>query len=258
MSFSVKDKVVLVTGGNKGIGFGIVDVFAGEGARVVFTGRNEFDGQEALKELRMKGLHCEFVQADVSDPSSMNSLVKYMKAKYHRIDILIHNAGIYPEVRLEDMTLEDWDHVMNINLRGSFICVKEVMPYMKEQNYGKIVIISSITGPRTGNPGLAHYAASKGGVDGFIRTACLELAPYHINVNGVAPGNIMTPGMKNSLGPEYIKAQEESIPSGKLGLPEDIAYASLFLASDEASYITGQIITVDGGQTLPEAKDQVN
>ena len=245
MSFSMKDKVVIITGGSKGIGLGIVTVFAKEQAKVVFTGRNEETGKQTQQQLKEQGLDTLFLASDVSDESSMRNLMKQV-------------YDTYPEVKLVDMTLEDWDKVHNINLRGTFIAIKEVIPYMKQQNKGKIVITSSITGPKTGNPGLAHYAASKAGVNGLIRTACLELAPWNINVNGVEPGNIMTPGMTDVLGEEYIKAQEASIPSGKLGVPEDIAYAAMFLASEEANYITGQTIVVDGGQILPESKLEIN
>jgi 3-oxoacyl-[acyl-carrier protein] reductase len=123
---------------------------------------------------------------------------------------------------------------------------------MRKQNYGRIVVTSSITGVRTGNPGLAHYAASKAGINGFIKTAAIELAPYNITINSVEPGNILTESL-NILGTDYIKAQERAIPLGYLGTPEDIGYAAAYLASDEARYVTGQSIVVDGGQTLPES-----
>jgi 3-oxoacyl-[acyl-carrier protein] reductase len=169
------------------------------------------------------------------------------------VDVLVHNAGIYPDVRLVDMTVEDWDRVHAVNLRGTFLAVKAVLPVMLEQGKGRIVITSSITGPRVGNPGLAHYSASKAGVNGFIKTAAIELARSGITVNAVEPGNILTPGMTDVLGADYIRDQERSIPMGTLGTPEDIAYAMLYLASDEAAYVTGQSIVVDGGQILPES-----
>src|SRR5699024_7968409 len=146
----------------------------------------------------------------------------------------------------------------DINLKGTFLAVKACLPNMIDNKYGRIVITSSITGNKTGAPGLTHYAASKGGVNGFIKSAAVELAKYNITVNGVEPGNILTEGMEDVLGDDYIKAQEATIPVGKLGEPEDIAYTTLFLASDEAKYITGQGITVDGGQTLPESLETVN
>ena len=149
------------------------------------------------------------------------------------------------------MTSSDWDTVVDINLKGVFLNTKEAMKYLKEG--GRIVITSSITGNKVGNPGLGHYGAAKGGVNGFMRTAALELSTRGITINAVEPGNIMTPGMENVLGAKYIKDQESIIPLSKLGEPEDIAYAIIFLASDEAKYITGQSIVVDGGQILPES-----
>lgn len=257
MAFSMKGKNIIITGGSKGIGAGITEVFAKEGANIIFTGRNEERGKKYEKELNDKGYNTEFFTADVLDYDRTSELFKYANEKLGSIDIVLLNAGIFPEVNIEDMTLEQWDQVVDINLKGNFVATREAIPYMKE-NGGRIVITSSITGNRVGNPKMAHYSAAKAGVNGFMRTAALELAPYNITVNAVEPGNIMTPGMEDSLGEEYIKNQEAVIPSGKLGKPEDIAYAIMFLASDEASYITGQSITVDGGQILPESALETN
>lgn len=258
MAFSMKDKNVIITGGSKGIGLGITTSFAREGANLIFTGRDLASGEGLAKDLQHQGLNVEFFQADVLDFNKTKELFKYAKEKLGSIDILVLNAGIYPETRIEDMEVEQWDMVHDVNLKSIFVSTKEVLPYMKDNDHGRIVIVSSITGNRVGNPGLAHYSASKGGVNGFVKTAALELAKYKITVNTVEPGNIMTPGMKNVLGEEYIKNQEATIPSGKLGTPEDIAYAIMFLASDEASYITGQTIIVDGGQILPESALDIN
>jgi len=254
----MKGKNVIVTGGSKGIGSGITTSFAKEGANVIFTGRNQDDGSKLESELKEKDYSVEFFKADVLDFERTKELFSYANDKLGSIDILILNAGIYPETRIEDMDFDHWDKVMDVNLKSIFFSTKEVIPYMKKNKLGRIVIVSSITGNRVGNPGLAHYSASKAGVNGFMRTAALELANYNITVNAVEPGNIMTPSMKNVLGPEYIKNQESTIPSGKLGSPEDIAYAIMYLASDEASYVTGQSIIVDGGQTLPESALDIN
>ena len=178
--------------------------------------------------------------------------------RFGRIDMLCQNAGIYPKVRIADMSEADWDRVHAINLKGTFLTVTACLPQMVQQGYGRIVITSSITGPRTGNPGLARYAATKAGINGFIRTAAIEFARHGIPINAVEPGNIMTPGMEDQLGADCIRAQEQSIPMGKLGEPEDIAIAMLFLAGDEAKYITGQTIVVDSGQTLPESRFAVS
>ncbi|MBW4827719.1 MAG: 3-oxoacyl-ACP reductase FabG [Clostridiaceae bacterium] len=254
----MEDKVVIVTGGAKGIGRGISNVFAKEGGKVLVVVRSEDTAKKVVEEIESKGGEASYFIGDVSNEEDMNKMAQTCIDRYGKIDVLCHNAGIFPEKRLEDMTVEDWDLVNNINLKGTFLTVKACLPYMKEENYGKMVITSSITGNKVGNPGLTHYAASKGGVNGFIKSAAIELAKYNITVNGVEPGNIMTEGMEAQLGAEYIKAQEASIPMGKLGEPEDIAYAALFLASDEAKYITGQTITVDGGQILPESKFDIN
>ncbi|HLR20361.1 MAG TPA: SDR family NAD(P)-dependent oxidoreductase [Tissierellaceae bacterium] len=252
MAFSMKDKNVIVTGGSKGIGYGITNVFAEEGANVIFTGRNEEDGRKAENNLEAENLSAEFYKADVLDFDKTKELFKYANEKLGSIDILILNAGVFPETSIEDMEIDQWDQVVDINLKSNFIFTKEVIPYMKK-NGGRIVITSSITGNKVGNPELAHYSAAKAGINGFIKTAALELAPYNITINGVEPGNIMTPGMKDSLGDEYIEKQKSVIPLDKLGDPKDIAYAMIYLASDESKYITGQTITVDGGQILPES-----
>lgn len=149
------------------------------------------------------------------------------------------------------MKIEDWDNVLDINLKGVFLNTQEAMKYLKSG--GRIIITSSITGNRVGNSELPHYAAAKAGVNGFMRSVALELDPKDITINAVEPENIMTPGMKLNLGDEYIKNQEQIIPMSKLGEPRDIAYAILFFASDEAKYITGQSVIVDGGQILPES-----
>lgn len=258
MAKRMEDKVVIITGGAKGIGKGISNVFAKEGGKILIVVRSEETAKKAVEEIKEKGGEASYFIGDVSKENDMNKMAETCIERYGKIDVLCHNAGIFPEKRLEDMTIEDWDLVNNINLRGTFLTVKACLPYMKKQRYGRIVITSSITGNKVGNPGLTHYAASKGGVNGFIKSAAIELAKDNITVNGVEPGNIMTEGMSSQLGEEYIKAQEASIPMGKLGEPEDIGYTTLFLASDEAKYITGQTITVDGGQILPESKFDVN
>lgn len=251
MAFSMKDKVVVITGGAKGIGAGIVEVFCKEGARVVFTGRNEKAGMDYQASLGEKGYSAEFFKADVTSLEDTRRLYKETFEKYGRLDIVALNAGYYPESTVADMKIEDWDRVIDINLKGVFLNTKEAMNYLGEG--GRIVITSSITGNRVGNSELPHYAAAKAGVNGFMRSVALELAPRKITINAVEPGNIMTPGMEDILGPEYISNQEQVIPMGHLGSPEDIAYAILFLASEEAKYITGQAIIVDGGQILPES-----
>ena len=243
------DQVVIVTGASRGIGKGIAQEFAKEGAKVVLVGRDESTLKRATEELQSEAI---YVQADVSCAKDIKTVIQNTLNQYKKIDILCHNAGIYPHARLETMSLEEWQHVINVNLTGTFLAVQACIPHMKKQGHGKIVITSSISGPHTALPGYSHYTASKGGVAGFIKTAAVELAKYGININAVEPGNILTEGLEET-GQEHIENMIRAIPLGRLGTPEDVAYSILFLASQEASFITGQSIIVDGGQTLPES-----
>jgi len=169
------------------------------------------------------------------------------------IDIVCSNAGIFPAAKLSEMTVGDWDQMLDINLKGTFLTVKACLPELKARGKGRIIVTSSITGPITGYPGWSHYGASKAGQLGFVHTAAIELAPSNITVNAVLPGNILTEGIK-ALGAEYAARMTAAIPQRRLGSVEDVAYAALFLASDEAAFITGQTIVVDGGQVLPESQ----
>lgn len=249
---SVTGRVALVTGASAGIGRGIARVFAREGAKVVAASRNAEAGERVVKEVQEAGGEALFVQADVSKKADNERVAAAALETYGRIDILVHNAGVFWEVMLDDMTEDDWDRCHDLNLKGTLFSTQAVLPAMKRQRHGRILVTSSITGPRTGMAGFAHYGATKGGVNGFIRNAAVELAPCGITVNGVEPGNILTEGLAG-LGEEYLKTMTKAIPMGKLGDPEDVAYAMAFLAGDEAGWITGQTLIVDGGQTLPES-----
>jgi 3-oxoacyl-[acyl-carrier protein] reductase len=258
MADRLKGQASIVTGAGKGIGRAIAQVFAAEGARVLVADVDEESARATAADLERADAEAVAVRVDISRGADAAAMARAGVERFGRIDVLCQNAGIYPEVRIADMTEADWDRVHAINLKGTFLTVKACLPQMIRQGYGRIVITSSITGPRTGNPGLAHYAATKAGINGFIRTAAIEFASHGITINAVEPGNIMAPGMEDQLGADYIRAQEQSIPMGKLGEPEDIGYAMLFLAGDEAKYITGQTIVVDGGQTLPESRFAVS
>jgi 3-oxoacyl-[acyl-carrier protein] reductase len=247
-------KVAIITGGAKGIGKGIAQVFAGEGARVVLAGRDESSGRETEAEIIEAGGDATFMKADITKQVEMVQLAEQATSRYGTIDILVSNAGIYPNSPIETMSEADWDKVFNVNLKAAFFAVQAVIPEMMKKKHGRILFTSSITGPRTAIPGLAHYAASKGGVNGFIKGLALDLARFNITVNGVEPGNVVSPGMAAQLGEEWMKACTARTPLNRLGTPEDVARAHLFLASDEASYITGQTIIVDGGQTIVEAE----
>lgn len=247
-----KEQVVIVTGASRGIGRGIANLFAAEGAKVVLVGRDEVQLKEVECSIRNQGRTATYLKGDVSNPQDMERMVTETINHYGSVDVLCHNAGIYPQARLESMTLQDWQSVINTNLTGTFLAVKACIPVMKTQGHGKIVITSSISGPQTALPGYSHYTASKGGIAGFVKTAAVELAKYKININAVEPGNIMTEGL-DATGPDHINNMLRAIPLGRLGTPEDVAHAILFLASNEASFITGQSLIIDGGQTLPES-----
>ncbi|MES0869169.1 3-oxoacyl-ACP reductase FabG [Pseudovibrio sp. SCP19] len=250
MLASLKGKSVIVTGGSKGIGLGISLAFARAGAFVTIAARGEEAGANAVKELALIGGAGQFLQCDVTDWDAVKSTVDET-VKQAGLDIICANAGIFPKQSIEEMEPEQWELVQNTNLRSAFYCTKAALPHMKETGQGRIILTSSITGPVTGDPGWSHYAASKAGQLGFMRTAALELAPHNITINAVLPGNVKTEAL-DDLGDGYLKKMGQMVPLGRLGAPREVASAVLFLASDEASYITGQQIVVDGGQVLPE------
>jgi 3-oxoacyl-[acyl-carrier protein] reductase len=249
MTQSLKGRSVVVTGGSKGIGKGIARVFAQSGAKVTIVARHADQAEAAAGEIG----HGAFgLAGDVTSLAGMERAMEAAAAKSGGIDVLCANAGIFPQARLEEMTSEQWDEVMDTNLKGTFHAVKAAVPYLKKSDQGRIVLTSSITGPVTGFPGWTHYGATKAGQLGFMRTACIELAKYGITVNAVMPGNILTEGLIG-MGEDYQKTMAASIPLKRLGSVEDIGYAALYFASKEAGYVTGQTIIVDGGQILPES-----
>jgi 3-oxoacyl-[acyl-carrier protein] reductase len=253
MAGRVDGKAAIVVGAARGIGAAIAERLMAEGARVVIADTLEADGRATAERLSDRG-EATFALADVSRKESVDALVETTLARYGRVDILVQNAGIYPFTMLADIGVEEWDAVLAVNLRGCFLAIQACARPMRAQTYGRIVLTSSITGPRVSSPGHGHYSASKAGINGLIRAAAIELAPFGITVNGVEPGNILTEGMQAGRAPEFIRAMERSVPLGRLGTPRDVAHAVLFLASDEAAYITGATIIVDGGQIVPEAK----
>lgn len=249
----LESKIAIIIGGSKGIGIGIAKVFIEKGAQVIIASRHKMLLQKAQKRLfKETGHYVDVFPTDITKQKKLDSLIKFVCNKFGRIDILSQNAGIFPSVALADMTIKEWDLVLDTNLKGTFRAVAACIPIMKKQCYGRIVVTSSITGVLTGNPGLAHYGASKAGINGFVKTAAMELAPYNITINCVEPGNIVTDALRR-LGGDYIETQTRAVPMGLLGNPEDVGYAVAYLASDEAKYVTGQSIVVDGGQTLPES-----
>ena len=242
-------KVAIVTGASQGIGRGIALALAREGAKVVVS--DIIDKiTDVSKEIEDLGSEALAVKANVVSSGDTEEMAKVAIDKFGRIDILVNNAGIYPFESLVEMGEEDFDKVIGVNLKGVFNSTKAVLPKMIEQKSGNIVNIASIAGAVVGYLNLAHYSASKGGVLGFTRAAALELAQYGIRVNAIAPGAIETPGIKKVMEEKALKQFEQTIPQRRIGKPEDIANLVVFLASDESSYITGQLITADGGLTI--------
>ena len=252
MFTSIAGRAVVVTGGTRGIGKGIARVFASNGARVLITGRDEDAAKATAAELAAAGGDVSYLLADVSVRADCARMAEVAADRLGGIDVLCANAGIFPEARLADMTDADIDTVLGTNLRGSILSVQACLPALAASGHGRVVLTSSITGPITGFPGWVHYGASKAGQLGFMRTAAIELAADSITINAVLPGNVMTEGLAD-LGEEYIQSMTASIPLRRLGTVDEIGYAALFLATDEAAYITGQTIVVDGGQVLPES-----
>lgn len=245
----LKGRTAIVTGGARGIGKAIVLTLAREGAKVAIV---DFDNEGAIalkNEIEQKGGEAIAIPCDVSKSSDVTGMVDQVKKAFGRIDILVNNAGIIRRGTIETVTEEDWDRVIEVNLKGTFNCSKAVVETLKQQRYGKIVNVSSIAGKMGDITSAPGYGPSKAGIDALTKTLARQLAPYGINVNGVAPHAIETE-MSAQWSDERRKEIIASIPLGRLGKPEDVAEAVLFLASEEASFITGEILDVNGGALM--------
>src|SRR5580692_6159119 len=252
MFTSLKGRSVIVTGASKGIGRGIALRFGQAGCCVLVVARNLEQAQQVSAEIIAAGGEAKAFAADVTQPAQMEAMAAAALAAFGRLDILCANAGIFPAAKLGVMTATDFDAVIGTNLKGTFLAVSACLPAMKARQFGRIILTSSITGPVTGFPGWAHYAASKAGQLGFMRTAAIELAASGITVNAVLPGNILTEGLA-AMGEEYLRQMQASVPMRRIGTVRDVANAALFFASLEAGYITGQSLIIDGGQILQES-----
>ncbi len=253
MFTSLDDRSVIVTGGSKGIGKGIARVFTRAGANVLLAARDESTLQAAAEELAAGAPgRVETVAADVSRVEDCRRIAATAVERFGGIDVLCANAGIFPDRPLAELTEADVDAVLDCNVKGTMFSVQACLDALEASGRGRVILTSSITGPITGYPGWSHYGASKAAQLGFLRTAAIELAPRGITVNAVLPGNIATEGL-DEMGEEYIRGMEAVIPQHRLGSVEDIGYAALFFATDQAGYVTGQTMVVDGGQVLPES-----
>lgn len=235
----------LVTGGTAGIGRGIAEELRWAGATVAVTGL----GADEVAECQAAG-YVAF-QADLSVAESCHAAVADTVVELGGLDIVVANAGIYPQATLESLTFESWEQIFRVNVAGTMFVVQAAAPYLAESNCGRVIVTSSITGNLTGYPGWSHYGATKAAQMGFVRSAAVELAPKGITVNAVLPGNIVTPSLRAN-GEAYLEEMVAAVPLGFLGEPQDIGAAVAFLASPAARYITGQGIVIDGGQVLPE------
>ena len=244
----LENRVAIITGGTAGIGAATAIKFAQEGAKVILWARNAERGKAFIETMKAQGLEAEFDAVDSSNYEAVCEAAKRVNDKYGKIDILINNAGITNDSTLKKMTVEQWQQVIDINLSGSFYCIKAITPYMLEKGYGRIVNASSVVA-LYGNFGQTNYVATKAGLIGMTKTLARELGKKGITVNAVAPGFIET-DMVAKMPENVLDGMRAKVPVGRLGQPEEIASAYLFLASEEAAYINGATLSVDGGMTI--------
>ena len=238
------DKVAIVTGGARGIGRATAEIFAREGAKVILWDMLDA-GEQTARELRQQGHSVEFMKLSITDVPALEAAARAIFEQYGQIDILVNNAGITRDKSLLKMSYEEWQQVIDVNLTGVFNCTKTIVPYMVERQYGRIICTSSVVG-QVGNFGQTNYVATKAAIIGMVKTWAKELGKYNITANAVAPGFIKTD--MTDLIPEEVRAQTVAgIPVKRMGLPEDIANAYLYLASDEAGYVNGHTLSVNGG-----------
>ncbi len=250
---NLEGKVAIVTGGGQGIGAGIARVFAASGAKVMIATRTASNGEETVEQIKSAGGTADVIATDIGVLENVKDAVARTVKQWDGVDIMVHNAASFLGGLVDSYSEDDLETVLSVNLKACFRLSRACIPYFRKRGGGRLLFTSSVTGPRVVMPGTSYYAASKGGMNAFIRTAAVELARENITVNGVEPGYIRTAAMELLADAEGLKQMAKYIPAGYIGEPEDIAYAMLYLASDEGRYITGQTICVDGGSTLPES-----
>lgn len=248
---SLEGRVAVITGAGAGVGLGIAEVLGAEGAQVAIADIDGAAARAAADRLRGDGADALAVEVDVVDRAAVDAMVATVLARFGRVDIVAANAGVYPAIELAEITDRDWDRVMDINVKGAMHAIQAAVGEMRGQGYGRIVLTSSITGPIVGQQGMSAYAASKAALLGLMRSVALEVAGDGITINAVQPGNVRTPGFER-FGPGFEREIVRAIPMGRVAEPADVGWAVRFLASEEAGYITGQTLVIDGGQVLPE------
>ena len=258
---TLKDRIAIVTGASRGLGEGITKAFAGEGATVVLFSRDAQRLEKHVNDLKALGQKAVAFPLDVADVEQVNRAVEQVVSQFGRVDILVNNAAIAPSMPFVEMSDDVRDGVIDVNIKGVWNCTKAVMPRMIKQRYGKVINVSSVTGPLVSGKGMTAYAASKGAVSAFTRTLALEVAEYGINVNAICPGSFDTPMFRSvakhrgwDSEDEYVVHVGKEIPLGRLGTIEEMGDLAVFLASDKSKYITGVEIVIDGGNIIQEHK----
>ena len=246
---TLDEKVAVITGGGQGLGRAITLALARAGSKVVVVDMNLETAESVAAEVTQSGGEALAVQVDVADEASVEALRDRTLGRWNRVDILINNAGMYPRSLVVDMSEEDWDRVLDVNIGGQFLCARAFAPLMKQQGSGRIICTASAIAYK-GAAGHSHYAASKGAVLGFVRGLARELAPYGITVNSIAPGTANTAMPRQHRSEESMMERATKVPLGRLAEPQDIANTVVFLAGDAASYITGQSMLVTGGDLM--------
>ena len=250
MEGKLKGKVAIITGAGQGMGESVAKLFSKEGAKVVVNDINENKAKMVAEEIRSEGEEALAIRADVTNRREVSRLVEKTVEEFGTVHILINNAGILRSSKIEAISEEEWDLVLNINLKGTFLCSKAVLPIMKKNRYGRIVNFSSSAGRSVSTLGGIHYTAAKAGILGLTRQMAKEVAAFNINVNSVCPGLIDTEMVRDNCPPERLRHYEESFPIPRLGRPEEVARLVLFLVSDSSSYITGASLDINGGDLM--------
>ncbi|MGD0455377.1 MAG: glucose 1-dehydrogenase [Solirubrobacteraceae bacterium] len=248
---SLEGRVAIVTGGAGGIGAGIAEVLTREQARVAIADVDAIAAERLAEELRGKGREAMAIAVDIVDRDAVDEMAAAVLDRWGQIDILAANAGIYPQASVEEIEDDLLDRIMDLNLKGALHSIQACLPAMRRRRYGRVVLTSSITGNHVGAAGFASYGASKAAMLGLMRGAALEVVGDRITINAILPGNVRTSGFE-ALEQSYREQILRAIPMGRLAEPEDLGWAVRYLASEEAGYITGQTLVLDGGQLLPE------